>query len=131
MDAEGRGLGWVAFAAGILMFAGVMRFFDALWAFSFDGQLPAGLQDALFGDSLTTYGWVYLLVGVVLVLAGIGVLYGEQFSRWIGVAAAVIAGLSAMPWLPYFPIWSLIYIALAVLTMYALIAHGDRSIAAQ
>jgi low temperature requirement protein LtrA len=122
---------WRLFAAFILMFAGVMRLFDALWAFRYEGSLPQlsqGLHDATFGDSLTTYGWVYLVVGVVLLVAGIRVLYGGQIARWTGVVAAAIGGLSAMPWLPYYPIWSLIYIGIAVLTVYALVAHGGRDV---
>ena len=121
-----RGTGWVTFAAVILMFAGIMRFIDAIWAFRYDGAVPDGLQDALFGDSLTTYAWVYVIVGIVLVLAGIGVSQGGHFSRWIGVIAAVIGGLSAVPWLPYYPIWSLVYIVIAIMTMYALIAYGGQ-----
>jgi hypothetical protein len=121
-----RGTGWVTFAAVILMFAGIMRFIDAIWAFRYDGAVPDGLQDALFGDSLTTYAWVYVIVGIVLVLAGIGVSQGGHFSRWIGVIAAVIGGLSAVPWLPYYPIWSLVYITIAIMVMYALIAYGGQ-----
>jgi membrane protein implicated in regulation of membrane protease activity len=60
------------------------------------------------------------------VLAGIGVMSRGQFSRWIGVIGAAIGGLSAVAWLPYYPIWSLIYIFLAVMVMYALLAYGGR-----
>jgi hypothetical protein len=122
---------WRLFAAFILMFAGVMRFFDALWAFRYEGslpQLPQGLHDATFGDSLKTYGWVYLVVGVILLVAGIRVLYGGQIARWTGIVAAAIGGLSAMPWLPYYPIWSIVYVAIAVLTIYSLVAHGGRDV---
>lgn len=121
-----KGSGWVAFASAILIFAGVMRFFDSIWAFRFEGQLPAGLEDATFGDDITTYAWIYLIVGIILVLVGIGVVFQSQFSRWFGVVAAALGGLSAMPWLPYFPIWTLIYIVLATVVIYALVAHGER-----
>jgi hypothetical protein len=121
-----RGTGWLTFAGIVLMFAGVMRFFDGIWAFRYDGSLPDGLQDATFGDDLTTYGWIYVLVGLILVLAGIGVLYRSQFSRWIGIIAAAIGGLSAMAWLPYYPIWSLIYIIIAVVVIMALSVYGGR-----
>jgi hypothetical protein len=117
---------FVQFAAFILMFAGVMRIFDAIWAFRYDGNLPEGLQDATFGDDLTNYAWIYLVVGIVLILAGIGVLRGGQFARWIGIVAAVIGGLSAVPWLPYYPIWSLVYIAIALLVLWGLSAYGGR-----
>jgi hypothetical protein len=90
--------------------------------------LPEGLQNATFGDNLKTYGWVYLVVGVILLVAGIRVLYGGQIARWTGIVAAAIGGLSAMVWLPYYPIWSIVYIAIALLTAYALLAHGGRDV---
>jgi hypothetical protein len=121
-----RGTGWLTFAGIVLMFAGVMRFFDGIWAFRYNGSLPDALQDATFGDDLTTYGWIYVLVGLILVLAGIGVLYRSQFSRWIGIIAAAIGGLSAMTWLPYYPIWSLTYIIIAVVVIMALSVYGGR-----
>ena len=120
------GTGWLTFAGIVLIFAGVMRFFDGIWAFRYNGSLPDALQDATFGDDLTTYGWIYVLVGLILVLAGFGVLYRSQFSRWIGIIAAAIGGLSAMAWLPYYPIWSLIYIIIAVVVIMALSVYGGR-----
>jgi hypothetical protein len=123
---EQQGTGWLVFAAVVLVFAGVMRIFDAVWAFRFNGSLPDHLSDSVFGDSLTTYGWIFLIVGAILILSGIGVLYRSQFSRWIGVIAAAIGGLSAVAWLPYYPFWSMVYILLAVLIMYGLIAYGGR-----
>jgi hypothetical protein len=124
---DDHGSGWLTFAAIILVFAGVMRIFDAIWAFRYNGAIPDHLSDSVFGDSLTTYGWMYLIVGAILILSGIGVLYRGQFSRWIGVIAAAIGGLSAVTWLPYYPLWSLTYVLLAVLVMYGLIAYGGRT----
>jgi hypothetical protein len=123
---DDHGSGWLTFAAIVLIFSGVMRIFDAIWAFRYKGALPDHLTDSVFGDNLTTYGWIYLIVGAILILAGIGVLYRGQFSRWIGVIAAAIGGLSAVTWLPYYPLWSMVYIFLAVLVMYGLVAYGGR-----
>jgi hypothetical protein len=125
MDDE-RGLGWLTFAATLLIFTGVMRFFDAIWAFRYDGSLPDHLSDSVFGDNLTTYGWISLVVAAILIFAGFGVLSRMQFARWIGIIAAGIAGLSAITWVWYYPIWSLIYVILAVMIMYALIIYGGR-----
>ena len=86
-----RGGGWVVFAAIVLGMAGVMRFFDAIWAFGYHGALPSNLEGAVFGHSLKTYGWVYLIVAVVMIGASFGVLIGSQFSRWVGIVAG--AGL--------------------------------------
>jgi len=124
-----RGEGWVTFAAIALITAGIMRVFDAIWAFNYHGVLPENLEDAIFGHSLKTYGWIYLVVAVVLVVCG-GLLFGRsQVARWIGVAAGAIAAISAIWWMPSSPVWSLTYIAIAGGIIYALVAHGGRDYA--
>ena len=61
--------GWNFFAAVVLGVAGIMRIFDAIWAFRYHGVLPENLEDAIFGHSLKTYGWVYLVVAVILIVS--------------------------------------------------------------
>jgi hypothetical protein len=125
MDEDGQG--WLYFAGVILIIAGVMRFFDAIWAFSYHGVLPENFEGAIFGHSLKTYGWVYLIVAIILFLSGLGVMVRSQAARWIGVIAAVIGCISAIWWMPYYPIWALTYIGLGALVIYGLLAHGARS----
>ena len=62
------GFGWMFFAGTILGMAGIMRLFDALWAFRYDGVIPDELEGAVLGTSLTTYGWVWLVIGCVLIV---------------------------------------------------------------
>lgn len=126
-DAESGPNGWVAFAAIALTVGGIMRIFDAIWAFRYNGALPGNLEDAIFGHSLNTYGWVYLVVAAVLLTSAFLLFQGSQFARWIGVTAGGIAAISAVWWMPYYPIWSLTYIALGGLVIFALVAHGSRS----
>jgi hypothetical protein len=121
-----RGSGWTIFAGTVLLIAGVMRIFDSIWAFRYHGVLPSNLEAAIFGHSLKTYGWVYLVVAIILILAGFGVLVQSQVSRWIGIFAAAILGISAIWWMPYYPIWSLTYIGISLFVIYALAAYGAR-----
>ena len=125
-----RGDGWIVFASAALIFAGAMRIIDAIWAFTYNGhgaeQLPDRLQDALLGSNLNNYGWWWLIIGIILIGAGIGVLSRGQFSRWIGIIGAAIAALSAMAWMPYYPIWSLVYVAIAFFVLYGLAVYGGR-----
>lgn len=116
--------GWILFAAIILGIAGVMRIFDAIWAFTYHGQLPENLEGAVFGHSLKTYGWVYIVVAAVLLICAAGVLTQSQAARWIGVFAGAVACISAVWWLPFYPIWSLTYVLLGALVIYALVAYG-------
>ncbi|HXA34085.1 MAG TPA: hypothetical protein VNV87_17670 [Acidimicrobiales bacterium] len=121
-----RRSGWILFAAIMLGIAGVMRIFDAIWAFTYHGQLPANLEGAVFGHSLKTYGWVYIVVAAVLIICAGGVLTQSQAARWIGVAAGAVACISAVWWLPFYPIWSLTYVLFGALVIYALVAYGQR-----
>jgi hypothetical protein len=119
-----RGYGWTIFAAVVLGVAGVMRIFDAIWAFRYHGKLPQHLEDALFGTSLKHYGWLYLIVGIILILCALAVMARSQIGRWVGMAAGALGAISAIWWMPYYPVWSLTYIALGVIVIYALAAYG-------
>lgn len=122
----GEGTGWLLFAGTILGLMGFMRIIDAMWAFHYKGNLPENLKDSVLGDNLHTYAWTWLIVGAVLIVASVFVLARSQIARWIGYFAAAIAALSAMTWMPYYPIWSLTYVAVAVMTFYALARYGGR-----
>ena len=129
MDDRTDGEGWLLFAGVVLMVAGVMRFFDAIWAWTYNGALPNNLQQALLGHSLTTYGWVWLFIAVILFGSGAAVMVRSQFARWIGIIAGALGAVSAIWWMPYYPVWSLVYIFIGILVIYALAAHGGREVA--
>jgi uncharacterized membrane protein HdeD (DUF308 family) len=124
-----RRSGWLTFSAVIMIIAGIMRVLDGIWAFRYKGTPVDNLHQAIFGDSLTTYAWIWVIVGAILIMAGLLVM-GEQtlgsvLSRWIGVVAAGIMAITAASWLAYYPVWSLVYIGLSVLVIYGLLAHYD------
>jgi hypothetical protein len=120
------GSGWLFFAGTVLGLAGLMRIVDALWAFRYNGALPDNLQDSVLGDNLTTYAWAWLWVGILLIVASVMVLARSQFARWVGIIATGIMAISAMAWMPYYPIWALTYVFVAFLALYALAVHGGR-----
>ena len=126
---------WLTFSAVILIIAGILRVIDAIWAFGYHGAVPDNLQNALLGHSLKTYGWIWLIIGVILIVAGALVLGpsdrpGAEISRWIGIVAAGLAAISAIFVIPYYPVWSLIYIAIAIMVIYGLSAHYHEEAAA-
>jgi hypothetical protein len=88
------------------------------------------LHDAIFGHSLTTYGIVWLIVGAILIFAGVFILspvdVTAKIARWVGIVAASIAAITAAAWMPYYPVWSLIYIGIGVVIVYGLAAHFDE-----
>lgn len=128
--------GWLTFSGVVLIVAGVMRILDAVWAFRYNGTVVDNLSQSIFGHSLTTYGWIWLIVGAILVASGFVLLaspttFAARIGRWIGIVAAAIAAITAVSWLPYYSVWSLVYIAISVLVIYALTAHfGEEAASA-
>ena len=128
-----RRSGCLTFSAVVLITAGIMRVIDAIWAFGYHGAIPDNLQGALLGHSLATYGWIWLIIGVILIVAGALVLgpsdqRSAEVSRWIGIVAAALAAISAIFVMPYYPVWALIYIAIAVMVIYGLSArYGEQA----
>jgi hypothetical protein len=116
--------GWVVFAAVVLITSGVMRVLNALWAFDRDDELGEDLQVLLFEEDLAAYGWLWLVVGGLMIAAGIGVLRGSRWARWFGIAVAALAAISAMLWIYVYPISSLIYFAIALMVIQGLTADG-------
>ena len=121
-----RGSGWVLFAMIMMIGVGIMRVFDSIWMFRYDGPLPGDLRAALLGSSLDTYAWIYLIVGIILIAAGIALASGSEVARWIGIFAGLIAAITAIWWIPFYPIWSLLYVVLGLLVVYALAAYGGN-----
>ena len=126
----GHGVGWRVFAGTVLGIAGISRIFDGIWAFRYHGAVPEDFQGAIFGHSLKTYGWVYLIVGIVLVALSLALVFSRgitgQVARWTGVVGGGLLAISAVWWLPFYPVWSLVYIGIGILVVYALVAHATR-----
>jgi hypothetical protein len=121
-----RSAGWLSFAAAVLVVSGVFKILDALWAFKYDDEVSAEVQTVLFENDLESWGWVWLVVGVVLILAGFAVVSGAQWARWVGIVAASLAAIAFLPWIYYQPLWTILSVTLAVLVIYALAAYGGR-----
>jgi hypothetical protein len=124
---------WLTFSAVVLIIAGIMRVIDAVWAFGYHGAVPDGLKGALLGHSLATYGWLWLIAGAILIVAGTSVMGpsnrpGAEISRWIGIIPTALGAISAIFVMPYYPLWSLIYIAIAIMVIYRLSArYGEAA----
>jgi hypothetical protein len=121
---EERRSGWLFFAGSVMGLAGLMRIVDAIWAFNYDGPVPQELQDGILGDELDSYAWLWLGVGILLLVSSFLILERSQVARWVGMIAAAVAAITAMTWMPYYPIWSLVYVGIAVLVFYALARYG-------
>ena len=124
-EAEVTGwVGWIAFAGTMMMLVGVFHAFEGLIAL-FNGTVlvvPAG--GLVVSVSFTQWGWMQLIAGVVIFAVGLGVFTGATWARVLGVILLSISAILNFAFLTAFPVWSLTVIALDVLAIYALTAHG-------
>jgi len=81
-------------------------------------------ENYVFHFSFTTWGWIHLLLGIVTAGAGAGLFFGKTWARTVAVIAAGVSLLGSFMWLPHYPIWSLVIMALDVFVIWAAIVHG-------
>ncbi|MFA1549169.1 DUF7144 family membrane protein [Actinomadura chokoriensis] len=116
-----RTSGWLAFAGTLAVVIGAFNIIDGLVALFKDSYYLVGQNQILVFD-YTTWGWIWLILGVVQIAVGAGILSGRMWARATGVFFAVVAAIGHLAFLVAFPIWSVLTIALCVLLIYALTA---------
>jgi hypothetical protein len=119
---ERTGSGWITYAGVMLIVAGFLDVINGLWALD---RSDTRSNLLLYADKLGGWGWFYLILGIILILAGIGVFYASQWARWTGIILASISIVANALWVFIFPIESLILIFLATLVVYALVVYGE------
>ncbi|WP_205346855.1 DUF7144 family membrane protein [Pseudonocardia broussonetiae] len=121
--------GWVvglSLLAGVLMImAGVFNVVQGLVAL-FENEVYLTTPRYVFAFDLTTWGWIHLLIGLAVAVAGFGVLAGRIWGRIVGIAITALCMIGNFLFVPYYPVWSLLLVALNVFTIWALCAY-DRS----
>ena len=119
--------GW---ATGLIVFAGVLMIlaggFQALTGLVaiFENEFYVETRNYLVKFDATTWGWVHLLLGLLVLFAGFAVMSGKTWGRVIGIILAVLSALANFAFLPYYPFWAMTIIALDVFIIWALAAHG-------
>lgn len=114
--------GFAFFAAVLMISIGVFQGLMGLVAL-FRNEFYVAVDDYLYSFDVTGWGWAHLLLGGLVALAGFGVISGATWARGVGVALAVLSLVANFLFLPYYPLWSLLIIALDVVVIWALCAY--------
>jgi hypothetical protein len=117
--------GGIIFAAVLMMMAGSFQALAGLVAL-FQDSFYASTANYVFELDVTSWGWIHLLVGGLLVIAGLGVLSGNVAARIVGIGLAVLSAIANFLFIPHYPFWSLAIIAVDIYVIWALVAHGDE-----
>ena len=119
--------GW---AVGFILFAGIMMimsgFFQAIAGLValFENEFYVATRNYLFQFDATSWGWVHLIVGLIVAFAGFAVMAGRTWGRVVGITLAVVSAVVNFAFIPYYPFWSLTVIALDIFVIWALATHG-------
>lgn len=120
---SGVAAGLTAFAGTLMLLTGALHVLQGIVALVNDEFFVVG-EEYVFTFDLTTWGWVHLLLGLVVAAAGIALF---QAAAWARVVAVTLAGLSIIAsflWMPFYPFWSLMLVAFDVFVIWAVTAHG-------
>lgn len=122
--------GW---AVGLTVFAGALMVIAGVWhalvgiAALFNDELYVSTPRYIYAFDLTAWGWTYLLLGILVAAAGIAVFSGQVWARAVGVVLAGLSLVANFVFIPHYPIWSLLVIALDIAVIWALVGFRRDS----
>ncbi|HWN21820.1 MAG TPA: hypothetical protein VNP93_07585 [Gaiellaceae bacterium] len=125
-EASGWAVGFVVFAAVMMMLAGGFQVIAGLAAIFEDEFFVVG-ANYVFDLDVTAWGWIHLILGVIVFAAGAGVLQGATWARVVGITLASLSAFANFFFIPYYPVWSIVIIALDVAVIWALSVYGRRA----
>ncbi len=120
---SGAAVGFTIFASVMLMLIGTFHAIAGL-AGIFENEFYAVTPNYILEFDVTAWGWIHLIWGVIVLLAGFALWTGAVWARTIGVALAGLSALANFAFIPYQPVWSILIIALDVIVIWALTVHG-------
>jgi hypothetical protein len=120
---SGAAVGWTMFAAFMMILIGSFHAIAGL-AGILEDEFYAITPNYVFELDATSWGWIHLIGGVIVLLAGFGLFSGAVWARTVGVIVATVSAIVSFAWIPWYPVWSICVIAVDVAVIWALTAHG-------
>jgi hypothetical protein len=123
-DAPTAWAGWVVFGGVMLILMGTFQVIEGLVALFDDGFYLVASNGLVVDVDYNTWGWIHMVIGVLAVLAGLGLLAGNMAARVAGVVIACLSALVNLAFISAYPVWSTIMITIDIIVIYAIIVHG-------
>ncbi len=117
--------GWIVFAGVMMIISGSLNALYGLVAVVNDEWVVWTNRASLYLD-ISQWGWVHLVIGLVVLLSGIGVFSGNVLARTVGVIAVTISLIANFFFIPAYPLWAIAVVVIDVLVIWALTAHGSE-----
>jgi hypothetical protein len=120
---SGWAVGFILFAIAMLIMLGTFHIINGLAAVLNDDFYVVRPGYDLKLD-VTAWGWAHMAGGTIMIIAGFALLTGALWARIVAIALAVVSGVGNFYSIPYYPVWSIMMIALDIGVIWALAAHG-------
>ncbi|HEV8561360.1 MAG TPA: hypothetical protein VGR06_33995 [Actinophytocola sp.] len=118
--------GWIVFAGITMLMIGSFNAIEGLVALFDPNVYIAGPDNVLVFD-LTTWGWVHLIIGVLVAITGIALLADAGWARPVTVVLAALNAIVQLTFVTVYPVWSLAAVTLCVVVIWAIVVHGSES----
>ena len=120
---SGCAVGGITFAVVMMLMIGVFQIINGLVAI-IDDDFYLRTENYTFNIDTSAWGWIHLLIGILLLLAGYGLYSGATWGAAVAIVMAVLAAVENFFFIPYYPFWSILVIALCVWVIWALTRSG-------
>jgi hypothetical protein len=124
-EPSGWAVGFILFAAIMMIMVGVFQALQGLVAI-FENEFYVATRNYTFQFDATTWGWIHLLLGLLVAFAGWGLLSGKTWARLLAITLAALSATANFLFIPYYPFWSLLLVTLNILVIWAITAHGGE-----
>ncbi|WP_265523602.1 DUF7144 family membrane protein [Oerskovia flava] len=120
-------VGWVWFAGVVLLTVGFFNAISGLVAVFSPNSLVGVTDEGIVVLDVSTWGWIHLVIGVLLVLTAFALFAGKGWARMVAIVLVVLNALAQFTTLQVTPWWSLVTIVLDIFVLWALVVHGDEA----
>jgi hypothetical protein len=120
--------GWIGFAGLMMLIIGAIDFFEGLIAVIRKEYYAVSPQGIVVFDT-TTWGWITMILGVLLFLVGLGLVGGASWARWTAIFLIALNLIEQLGWLGHsqYPLWTLTVLTLQIIVLFALTARWSDS----
>ena len=122
-ERSGVAVGFISFAGIVLILAGIFHVIDGIVGLV-NNDFYVKTDNWVFKFNVTSWGWIHILLGIIAILAGVGLFSGAIWARTVAVIVAAVSIVANFVWLPYYPWWALLVIVLDFFVIWAVVLHG-------
>jgi hypothetical protein len=119
-------VGWIVFASVMMIISGVFSIIWGIVALARKEVFVHGPRGNVINLNYTAWGWITLIIGVIVLLTGLFLLTGSVLASIVAIVLASLSAIQNLLVIGAYPIWSVIVIAVDVLVIYAITVHGHE-----